>query len=137
MEQRQRQQQWEVEQRRQQQQLEEVVEEELLEEVSDACLSSLIHRSSSPAIVLFSDGSRGSALLEGMFIESSRRSGGLRVVKAPISSCGRLWQWTRSQGQPLQSLPVCVLFVRGSPVATLAAGDFTPELLMKWSYLAG
>ncbi|EOD30051.1 hypothetical protein EMIHUDRAFT_462922 [Emiliania huxleyi CCMP1516] len=59
------------------------------------------------------------------------------LEEAPISSCGRLWQWTRSQGQPLQSLPVCVLFVRGSPVATLAAGDFTPELLMKWSYLAG
>jgi len=117
--------------------------------VDDSVLRTLVTRSAEPALVFFTDDS-GECLLAEALLE---RSGAehrkqtrlgltpgpdqLRIVKAPMASCGRLFTWTRSQGQPLstQRFPACVIFVRGSPVATLL-GTFTPQELGHFIYNA-
>ena len=113
-----------------------------LELVDDSRLRTLVVRSAEPALVFFSNGS-GECLLAEALLERSgaerqrqvryRESDQLRIMKAPIATCGRLFAWTRSQGQPLSfgRFPACVLFVRGSPVSTLF-GSFTQQELARF-----
>jgi hypothetical protein len=115
-----------------------------LEHIDDSSLRSLVTRSAEPALVFFTDGSAqcllAEAVLERSGAERRRESrlgetDQLRMVRASMSDSGRLFAWTRSQGQPLSlnNFPACVLFVRGSPVATLF-GTFTHQELARFIY---
>eukprot|EP00962_Isochrysis_galbana_P058719 scaffold31895_cov157-Isochrysis_galbana.AAC.2 len=115
-----------------------------LEHIDDSSLRTLVTRSAEPALVFFTDGSAECLLAEAVLERSGaerRRDSRLgetdqlRMVRASMSDSGRLFAWTRSQGQPLSlnNFPACVLFVRGSPVATLF-GPFTHQELARFIY---
>lgn len=110
--------------------------------VDDRDLRWLCINSAEPTLIFFTDGgidcARAEMVLERSYGEQQeRRQMGaierLQMFKAPLHSTTRLFSWTRSKGQPLGRAPACVLYIRGSPVATIF-GSFTPEALAQFIF---